>query len=116
MDKVTQQNAATAEESASASEQMKEQASYMKEYVKDLLSLMGGNVITTGKAKGKPLQRAGAAKRASRSGAGSTMIRVFQQPSNSHGRKRGQGGTPVGKNEPIELTPEQVIPLGIEDF
>ena len=42
MDKVVQQNAANAEESASASEEMNVQAEQMKGYVADLLSLVGG--------------------------------------------------------------------------
>lgn len=42
MDKVVQQNAANAEESASASEEMNAQAERMKEFVKELVSLIGG--------------------------------------------------------------------------
>jgi methyl-accepting chemotaxis protein len=43
MDKVVQQNAANAEESASASEEMSAQAEQMKEYVGDLILLVGAN-------------------------------------------------------------------------
>jgi methyl-accepting chemotaxis protein len=43
MDKVIQQNAATAEESASASEVLNGQAEQMKTYVKNLISLIRGN-------------------------------------------------------------------------
>ncbi len=43
MDKVTQNNAANAEESASASEEMSAQAEQMKAYVGDLVTLVGGN-------------------------------------------------------------------------
>ena len=43
MDKVTQQNAANAEESASASEELSAQAEQMKGVVEDLMSLVGGN-------------------------------------------------------------------------
>jgi methyl-accepting chemotaxis protein len=43
MDKVIQQNASTAEESASASEELNAQAEQMKTYVKNLISLMSGN-------------------------------------------------------------------------
>ncbi|MBI5591559.1 MAG: hypothetical protein HY881_13860, partial [Deltaproteobacteria bacterium] len=42
MDKVTQQNAATAEESASASEEMNAQAEQMKGIVNDLVILISG--------------------------------------------------------------------------
>jgi methyl-accepting chemotaxis protein len=45
MDKVTQQNAANAEESASASEEMNAQAEQMKTYVGDLSSVVGGRTV-----------------------------------------------------------------------
>ena len=43
MDKVTQQNAANAEESASASEELTAQAESMNDVVNDLVALVGGN-------------------------------------------------------------------------
>jgi hypothetical protein len=43
MDKVVQQNAANAEKTASASEEMSAQALKMKEFVSDLQSLVGGS-------------------------------------------------------------------------
>ena len=43
MDKVVQQNAANAEESASASEEMNAQAYQMKEYVGELKMLVDGS-------------------------------------------------------------------------
>jgi len=43
MDKVTQQNAANAEESASASEEMNSQAEEMRSIVSDLVRVIGGN-------------------------------------------------------------------------
>jgi len=42
MDKVTQQNAANAEESASASEEMNAQAQQMKSMVDELVTMVGG--------------------------------------------------------------------------
>ena len=42
MDKVTQANAATAEESAAASEEMNAQAEQMRSYVGDLVALVSG--------------------------------------------------------------------------
>ena len=47
MDKVTQSNAATAEESASAAEELNAQAGCMNESVKDLLKLVGGKAHTS---------------------------------------------------------------------
>jgi methyl-accepting chemotaxis protein len=43
MDKVTQQNAANAEESASSAEEMTSQAEQLGEMVEDLVALVGGN-------------------------------------------------------------------------
>jgi methyl-accepting chemotaxis protein len=48
MEKVTQRTAASAEESASASEEMISQANHMKNILKDLVGIVGGN-ITNGR-------------------------------------------------------------------
>jgi methyl-accepting chemotaxis protein len=45
MDKVVQQNSANAEESSSASEEMSAQAWQMRDYVKDLMTLLGGKGV-----------------------------------------------------------------------
>ena len=50
MDQVTQQNAANAEESASASEEMSAQAEEMKNYVSELVAMVGGKTGETHKA------------------------------------------------------------------
>jgi len=47
MDKVTQSNAANAEESAAAAEELNAQAAVMKDSVAELLQLVGGNGQTT---------------------------------------------------------------------
>ncbi|MBI5589044.1 MAG: methyl-accepting chemotaxis protein, partial [Deltaproteobacteria bacterium] len=47
MDKVTQQNAATAEESASASEEMNAQAEQMKGMVNELVVIVEGNATVS---------------------------------------------------------------------
>ena len=47
MDKVTQQNAANAEESASASEELSAQAESMNEVVGELVALVGGSTQST---------------------------------------------------------------------
>ncbi|QTA93175.1 hypothetical protein [Desulfonema magnum] len=46
MDKVSQQNAANAEESASVSKELKEQAEQMKSLVKKLTVIIGGKRIS----------------------------------------------------------------------
>lgn len=51
MDKVTQQNAANAEETASASEELSAQAEQMNGAVGDLVSLVGGSSSNNGRAK-----------------------------------------------------------------
>jgi methyl-accepting chemotaxis protein len=61
MDKVTQQNAANAEESASASEELNAQAEQMKSMVGNLMALVGGsahinsNVVRKPKAKAREI-------------------------------------------------------------
>jgi methyl-accepting chemotaxis protein len=47
VDKVTQQNTASAEESASAAEEMKAQTEQMHAYVSDLIAIVGGSDNTT---------------------------------------------------------------------
>jgi hemerythrin-like metal-binding protein len=47
MDKVTQANAASAEESASAAEELNAQADSVKDAVQDLLRLVGGSTVST---------------------------------------------------------------------
>jgi len=54
MDKVTQQNAANAEESASASEELSSQAESMNEIVGELVALVGGASARTASAGQKP--------------------------------------------------------------
>lgn len=53
MDQVTQTNAASAEESASAAAELSAQASSMRDTVRDLLSLVGGSATTTPRLSGK---------------------------------------------------------------
>ena len=52
MDKVTQQNAANAEESASASEELSAQAESMKEVVSQLMTLVGGAAMRQARSGG----------------------------------------------------------------
>ncbi len=72
MDKVTQSNAASAEESASASEELNAQAASLKDAVNELVALVGGRIHNTGpgQAADRPLQRppARSISQASRSG------------------------------------------------
>ncbi|MBX3746886.1 MAG: MCP four helix bundle domain-containing protein [Verrucomicrobiae bacterium] len=54
MDKVTQSNAASAEESASAGEELNAQADALKEAVQDLLHLVGASLQTPGTSRTRP--------------------------------------------------------------
>lgn len=82
MDKVTRQNAANAEESASASEEMSAQAEQMKEYVEGLTTLVGGN----GDGKKKFLRMGGETR---------LLVKVPTSPSgrmapaSAHGNEKG---------------------------
>jgi methyl-accepting chemotaxis protein len=51
MDKVTQSNAANAEESASASEELSAQAEQMNGVVEELAAMVGGTASSTGSSK-----------------------------------------------------------------
>ena len=101
MDKVTQQNASDAEESASASEQMNSQAKHMKTIVEELSRLAGGS----GKSKMNSKERP-------------------SPPSedNSDEPKDFSPAAKKGKTDKMvvaeagEINPEQVIPLDDDSF
>jgi len=98
MDKVTQQNAANAEESASASEEMNAQAEQMKAMVDDLVMLVGGSAkLHEGSHSDQPRPVKG---------------------QNRQGRARQlNAGSGAGNSAPAvrhsgkEVTPEKAIPL-----
>jgi len=98
MDKVTQQNAANAEETASASEEMNAQAEQMKVFVKELAALVGGQV----------------------SGAGDQGpgIKNEHRTSNVQHRmlNRKNKQTEVAAPGAGKVSPDQVIPMEEEDF
>jgi len=98
MDKVTQQNAATAEESPSSSEEMNAQAEQMKGMVDDLMAVVGGQAGHNGNGTGLP-----------RTG-GKTRLALV----------RGSKGTPKGQTLPEsktgkEVSPEKAIPFDDDD-
>ena len=95
VDKVTQQNAATAEESTAAVIELTSQAEQMKTMVEDLLRLIGGQA----KAKPHKKKEKGKAKEAKlRSPAAAAAVK------------------PVRSAKKSDRTPEQIIPLESEDF
>jgi methyl-accepting chemotaxis protein len=99
MDKVTQQTAANAEESASASEQLTAQAEQMRVYVGDLAVAIGGNGAPREESRPPAVPVGGKAKAA---------------------LHKALAPTPTGKKPASparkQPRPEQVIPLEEGDF
>jgi methyl-accepting chemotaxis protein len=96
MDKTVQSAAANAEESASASEEMNAQAEQMKEFVGDLVTLVGGNGENGSKQKAKTIFRETSFFEPAKPNKGSSRVKLAQGPR--------------------EIKPEQVIPLDDADF
>jgi methyl-accepting chemotaxis protein len=101
MDKVTQSNAAGAEESASASGQMNAQAEQMKEMVNQLVALVGN--IGNGADNGHVLAQK------------TLHVRTHRAPAPAVPAKRASGKT-LAPMKAMEVRPEQVIPMDDEDF
>ena len=101
MDKVTQSNAAGAEESASASEEMNAQAEEMKGMVNELMNMVGGSANGAGNDSAKSKKRLPAGKR--------TKI-APQIP------KAGKAVKQIVAHKAKEVNPQQVIPLDDADF
>jgi methyl-accepting chemotaxis protein len=99
MDKVTQSNAAGAEESASASEEMNAQAEHMRGMVNKLVTLVGnvGNGAGDGDVLGQKTLRA-SVHRAPAVLMKKTRAKALQHP------------------KAMEVHPDQVIPMDDEDF
>ena len=112
MDRVVQQNAANAEESASASEEMNAQAEQFKTFVQALVALVGarnGEAPSSGNGHSRTgVQRL--AGRAALPDAGFGKKKLLPVLARKSGRP--QAALASGK----ELLPEQVIPLDDEDF
>ena len=81
MDRVVQQNAANAEESASASEEMNAQAEHMKKFVNDLILIIGGTVTAS---QGAPATRTIASGKPSRSRAIAKPAQAFPMTEGEH--------------------------------
>jgi methyl-accepting chemotaxis protein len=105
MDKVTQQNAANAEESASASEEMNAQAEQMNQAVQELVALVGG---TSGQANGSKTVNLPRTATSQRSRGLNVTDHAFHQIAK-----------PTAKREKVlaaQACAEQVIPLDNEGF
>jgi methyl-accepting chemotaxis protein len=102
MDKVTQQTAANAEESASASEEMNAQAQQMKQITYTLVNIIGGSNGVNGNGNGG---------RASLPGKKSVRGILASVTGN-----RGTGAEIASYKQSRVIRPEQVIPMGSNDF
>jgi methyl-accepting chemotaxis protein len=102
MDKVTQQNAASAEESASASEEMNAQAMQMRSIVNELMAMVGGQAATRKTKKQRRTKR---------------PKKVLSLPERATHDLRAEKHSKLEAVEASsEIRPEQVIPLGDDEF
>jgi methyl-accepting chemotaxis protein len=103
MDKVVQQNAANAEESASASEEMNAQAEQMKDFVGNLITMVGSGT----KGSKKMTSHANIAVRTSAKGTDPetpvTSAKKVKRPE-------------MVVHQTREVRPERIIPLDDDDF
>lgn len=104
MDKVTQQNAANAEESASASEELSAQSQQMMDYVHQLTTLVGGTAAS------------GSLHSGTRSRTISHSSRLIKPQIHKSFPKKLSKQTPASATAAREVRPEQVIPLDDDDF
>lgn len=111
MDKVVQQNAANAEESASASEEMNAQAEHMKGFVSELVIIIGGSAHGTGarkkiKDEGGDLAESG--RRQATSMSPETLVRAHSAPPRIHKAN--------GTSRQVSARPDQIIPFHEDDL
>ena len=105
MDKITQQNAATAEESASASEEMNARAEEMKAFVGELAAMVGGNTAMTNDGS----HTVSRPKSAGHAG------QVSQKtPAVAHKPAKGKALTLQQRSR--EVNPDDIIPMDESDF
>jgi methyl-accepting chemotaxis protein len=116
MDKVTQQNAANAEESASASEELSAQAEQMKVHVQglsDVVNGAGGGTSSTHRARSlKPLKTVRVAEQ--KTGGRALLPTARAGTTGDYGAKKAQPARKKGEGR--EVSPEQLIPFEGEDF
>ncbi|MBW1939643.1 MAG: methyl-accepting chemotaxis protein, partial [Deltaproteobacteria bacterium] len=109
MDKVTQQNAANAEESASASEEMNAQAEQMKDFVGELVTLVGGSANNGGNGHNasRKLKRIGGTIQPG-------IRKAIELPAGNKGH--GNGNKAITAHKTKEISPDQIIPMDDNDF
>ncbi|MEA3487556.1 MAG: methyl-accepting chemotaxis protein [Thermodesulfobacteriota bacterium] len=102
MDKVTQSNAANAEESASASEEMNAQAEQMKTFVDDLVAMVGGSRGQKSEVGGRGSGNRGQKK----------ALPVSTKKTGALAVRK----TKAAVSQGAEVSPDQVIPMEEGDF
>ena len=107
MDQVTQSNAANAEESASASEEMNSQAAMLKDMVDELVQVIGGNESDDGSRSQIRHSVANNAGRTKVSGATGLADRLHD--------RLNKRTAPAAPKAARKRPPEKVIPLGDEE-
>lgn len=107
MDRVTQANAANAEESASASEELSAQSRELYEMVAQLRRLMEGSKAdrTTGRTVGAPVRAAASAQRVS------AQVHTLLHAGDGNGNGNGHR-----EYAAVALAPERVIPLDDDEL
>ncbi|MCD8349397.1 MAG: methyl-accepting chemotaxis protein [Planctomycetaceae bacterium] len=114
MDKVTQNNAATAEEAASAAEELSAQASALNGMVEDLVGMVeGGGGMVSGTSSTKAISGGGGSGRALESrGAQPRVMRVSRLETS----RPGETSQPSSSKKPVKmLSASEVIPLDVDD-
>jgi methyl-accepting chemotaxis protein len=108
MDKVTQSNAANAEESASASEELSAQASELREVVNVLVGIVGGAGSTHEAGRSKPKPRA-------KTQVGAPKQSWQSSPSQGQSQATATAQTASAPSEG-KVDPESVIPMSEDEF
>ncbi len=119
MDKVTQRNAANAEESASAAEEMNAQAAQLRVFVDDLARLVGGSNGRSSTSGGGLKKLSGVLKRPHGQKEPSLAAQWDhqEQPAPSKPRPRGGNGGTIRKAESARPPKsKEVIPFDSDDF
>ncbi len=108
MDKVTQSNAASAEESAAAAEELNAQAESMKDAVNDLLRLVGGQSRPSQTGNGEMVMRQDGLKRSF-----AKPGKPTKAPTNGSGPHR--SGKPTLAPQPLAVGPSPRAEIPLED-
>jgi methyl-accepting chemotaxis protein len=109
MDKVIQRSAASAEESASASEEMTAQAGQMKVYVEELVTVIGGSQAGDNNLLSSPIE----GKQQE------TVTKIVALPflaSRRHEKIKGRQRKTVTPAKAVSSRSEQLIPFEAEEF